>query len=120
MASDTGELVWNRELPGKAYWTVNTSNTKLFSGFPEGREIAAGRREAVARRDPSRLGHRSRSPRGERRASARAAATVLLAATGVTENQGTVLEATGEGSVALADRLDWGDGTVLAEGIPRP
>ena len=119
VASDTGELVWNRELPGKAYWTVNTSNTKLFSGFPEGREIALGGVKLSL--GETRLGwatvsltSRRATGFGERGA----AATVLLAATGVTENQGTVLEATGEGSVALADRLDWGDGTVLAEGIP--
>ncbi|MDI9445071.1 MAG: carbohydrate binding domain-containing protein, partial [Planctomycetota bacterium] len=120
VASDTGELVWNRELPGKAYWTVNTPNTKLFSGFPEGREIALGGvRLALG---ATRLGwatvsitSRRATGFGERGA----AATLLLAATGVTENEGTQLEAVGDGnSVALRDRVHWGDGTVLAEGIP--
>lgn len=30
------------EIGGVAYWTVNTTNTKLFSGFPEGRTIDLG------------------------------------------------------------------------------
>ncbi|NLX95656.1 MAG: hypothetical protein GXY83_05730, partial [Rhodopirellula sp.] len=120
VASDTGELVWNRELPAKAYWTVNTPNTKLFSGFPEGREIAMG--DVKLALGATRLGwatvsltSRHATGFGERDA----AATVLLAATGVTQNEGTALEAAGGGdSVALRDRLHWGDGTVLAEGIP--
>ena len=120
VASDTGELVWNRELPGKAYWTVNTPNTKLFSGFPEGREIALGGVKLAL--GATRLGwatvsltSRRATGFGERGA----AATLLLAATGVTENEGTLLEAAGDGnSVALGDRMNWGDGTVLAEGIP--
>ena len=42
LVSDTGELTWNTELPEAAYWTVNTPNTKLFTGFPEGRTIELG------------------------------------------------------------------------------
>lgn len=119
VTSDTGELVWNRELAGKAYWTVNTANTKLFSGFPEGREIAMG--DVKLRIGQTRLGwatvsltSRHATGFGERGVPA----TILLAATGMTENEGTVLEATGEDAVALADRLDWGEGTVLTEGVP--
>ena len=56
IVSDTGELTWNRERPGKAYWTVDTPNTKLFSGFPEGREVTLnGVKLAIG---PTRLGGR--------------------------------------------------------------
>ncbi len=70
--------------------TVNTPNTKLFSGFPEGREIALGGVKPLG--DAPRLGHGLAhvARDGLRR---RAAATLLLAATGVTENEGTLLEA---------------------------
>ena len=30
---------WNRSQPGKAYFTVDTPNVKLFTGFPEGRTV---------------------------------------------------------------------------------
>jgi hypothetical protein len=119
IASDTGELTWNRELPGKAYWNVNTPNTKLFSGFPEGREITLGGvRLAVGK---TRLGwatvsltSRQATGFGEKGV----AASVLLAATGVAENEGTVLDSLGGKSAALSDRLAWGSGTVLVEGVP--
>ncbi len=118
VTSDTGELTWNRELPGKAYWTVNTPNTKLFSGFPEGREIALGGVKLTV--GQTRLGwatvsltSRQAAGFGERGAPA----SVLLAATGVAENEGAALEPVGVKSAALRDRLSWGSGTVLVEGV---
>jgi hypothetical protein len=117
--SDTGELAWNREIPGKAYWTVDTPNTKLFSGFPEGREIALGNvRLALG---PTRLGWATVSLTSRHATGfgeGGQPATVLLAATGVAENEGTALERVSENAAALRDRLNWGSGTVLAEGIP--
>ena len=49
---------------------------------------------------PASLGHELAHLAAPDALRPRARCTVLLAATGVTENQGTVLEATGEGSVA--------------------
>ena len=31
--SDTEEIVWNTEMPDASYLTVNTENTKFFTGF---------------------------------------------------------------------------------------
>jgi hypothetical protein len=31
--SDTGELTWNTELPGAAYWTVDTAHSKWAMGL---------------------------------------------------------------------------------------
>ena len=42
LTSDTGELCWNREASGAGYFTVNTADTKLFTGFPKGRTVAMG------------------------------------------------------------------------------
>lgn len=119
IASDTGELTWNLERPGKAFWTVNTSNTKLFSGFPEGREIALGGVKVAV--GPTRLGWATVSLTSRRATGfgeTGAPASILLTATGVSENEGTVLENTSGSSAALRDRTRWGEGTVLAEGVP--
>ena len=37
-----GEFVWNKDRPGKEYVAVNTTNTKLFVGYADGREIKLG------------------------------------------------------------------------------
>src|SRR5690606_6494396 len=42
LASDNGELLWNKKVPDAGYFVVNTANTKLFSGFPAGRNLAMG------------------------------------------------------------------------------
>ncbi|MDR1009816.1 MAG: carbohydrate binding domain-containing protein [Opitutaceae bacterium] len=117
--SDTGELTWNREMPEKAYWTVNTPNTKCFSGFPAGREIAMGNIKldiGATRLNWATVSLTSRHATGFGENGNHA--TILLAATGLAENEGTVLDPVGKKSVALRDRLHWGDGTVLVEGVP--
>lgn len=112
--SDTGELVWNREISGKAYWTVNTPNTKLFSGFPEGREIKLD--DVKLAIGATRLGWATVSLTS-RRATGFNAGQFLLTATGVSQNEGTELETVDNDRVALRDRVRWGGGTVLMEGI---
>ncbi|MDR2674504.1 MAG: hypothetical protein LBC18_06450 [Opitutaceae bacterium] len=117
--SDTGELTWNREMPEKAYWTVNTPGTKCFSGFPAGREIAMGNIKlniGATRLNWATVSLTSRHATGFGESGKPAA--ILLAATGLAENEGTVLESAGGKNVALRDRLHWGDGTVLVEGVP--
>ena len=119
LVSDTGELTWNTEVAGGAYWTVNTPNTKLFTGFPKGRTIAMGGVTVAVgktRLDWATVSLVSRraSGFGEKGAPA----NILLAATGAAENEGTVLEKLSGKSITLRDRLAWGSGTVLVEGIP--
>ncbi len=119
LVSDTGELVWNTEQAGAGYFAVNTPNTKLFTGFPKGRTIDLGGVKlavGATRLDWATVSLTSRQATGFGEKGA--PANILLAATGVTENEGTVLDTVGAKSVALRDRLAWGNGTVLAEGIP--
>ncbi len=119
LVSDTGELTWSTEVAGGAWWTVNTPNTKLFTGFPKGRVIDLGGvtlKLGKTRLDWATVSLTSRYATGF--GDKGAAANILLAATGLTENEGTVLEKVSDKSVAFRDRLAWGAGTVLAEGIP--
>ncbi len=118
LLSDTGELCWNRELPEAAYFTVNTSGTKLFTGFPNGREIVLDNvRLKIA---PSRLNwatislvsRESQGGFGENGKSAR----ILLAATGMAGNSGMELETVDSGRVR-AKNSDWGNAPYLLEGI---
>jgi hypothetical protein len=115
LTSDTGELVWNTETPGKAYFVVNTPNTKLFTGFPDGRTIGLG--DVSASFGETRLGWATLSlvsrqatgfGEGERPAN------LLLAVTGLAGNRGMELEPVG-GSQVHAD--DWG-GPMCVEGVP--
>lgn len=118
LTSDTGELIWNHEIPGAAYWTVDTPNTKLFSGFPKGRTISL---EGVSLTiGKTRLGWAtvslvSRNATGFGEAGR--PASILLAATGVSENRGMRLEReqSTRGWLTLAD---WGPGPTVVEGVP--
>jgi len=116
--SDTGELTWNVEEAGAGYFAVNTPNTKLFTGFPKGRTIALG--DVSLTVGKTRLGWATVSLTSRRATGfgeAGKPATILLAATGVAENEGTELVPVGDKEVAFKDRLNWGDGTVQAEGV---
>jgi hypothetical protein len=118
MLSDTGELCWNREQSGAAYFTVNTAGTKLFTGFPQGRDITLG--DVLLKIAPSRLNWATislvsrevQSGFGENGESAR----ILLAATGMAGNSGMELETVDSGRVR-AKNSEWGGAPYLLEGI---
>jgi hypothetical protein len=117
--SDTGELTWNREVAGAGYFTVNTDDTKLFSGFPGGRTIALG--EVSLEVGPTRLDWAtvslvSRFAGGGFGGNGKPA-SILLAATGLTQNTGMELERL-DGDFVTARNNDWGRAPVLTEGIP--
>jgi len=114
--SDTGEITWNTEKPGAAYLAVNTPNTKLFTGFPEGRTIdLGGVRLTVGRTRLSwatvSLVSRQATGFGEKGAPA----SILLAATGDSGNSGRLAKPLEGQRLTLTDR---GGAPVLAEGIP--
>lgn len=114
--SDTKELTWNREISDKGYFTVNTPNSKLFTGFPEGREISLG--EIDLRIGDTRLGWAtvslvSRNATGF--GNTGKPSNILLAATGVTENKGMKIKKLDEKHITLTD---WGKAPVYTEGIP--
>ena len=117
LVSDTGELTWNTEKPQAGYWTVNTPNTKLFTGFPEGRTIALD--DVTLAIGKTRLGAAtvslvSRNATGFGQANR--PADILLAATGLAQNEGTTTKQVSETEI----RIDgsWGEGTVSVEGVP--
>lgn len=113
--SDTGEITWNREIPGKAYVAVNTENTKMFTGFPEGRTIPLGGVTLTVGKTRLNWATVSLTDRFGTKFGKTGKATVLLAATGDCGNTDRVkLEKDGN-VLSLTNR---GHGPVLAEGIP--
>lgn len=114
--SDTHELTWNVEQPGAGYFTVNTKNTKLFTGFPAGRVIRLG--DVSMTIGKTRLGwatvslvSKNATGFGQSEQPSR----ILLAATGLIENKDMVIKEMSDKQIKLTD---WGKGQVYVEGIP--
>jgi hypothetical protein len=115
--SDTGQLCWNVEQPGAGYLTVDTPNTKLFTGYPAGRTFTLGPVTLAigkTRLDWATVSLVSRRATGF--GEARRPASILVAATGLTENKGMTIERLSGNSITIRDQ--WGQGPVMAEGIP--
>ena len=113
--SDTGEITWNTEKPDAAYLAVNTPNTKLFTGFPEGRTIDLGGVKLVignTRLNWATISLVSRLATGFGEKDE--PASILLAATGDSGNAGRVVKQLDGKRITLTDR---GGPPVLAEGI---
>lgn len=115
--SDTGELTWNIEMPDAGYFTIDTPNTKLFSGFPEGRTIALGEvtlsigktrldwaTVSLVSRDATGFGESGRP------------ANLLLTATGLCRNQGMTIQQVSDTQIRVPE--PWGEAPVCVEGIP--
>ncbi|MDO4583470.1 MAG: carbohydrate binding domain-containing protein [Planctomycetia bacterium] len=112
--SDTGELCWNREKPEESYWTVNTANTKLFSGFPAGRSFdlgGVGLKIGKTRLDWTTISLFSRQGNGF---GEHGKSNILLTATGFIGNQGVKIQDLGGKRIRFSD---WGTAPVMAEGI---
>ncbi|MBO7683599.1 MAG: hypothetical protein J6T51_02610 [Kiritimatiellae bacterium] len=114
--SDTGELLLNGEVEGAGYWTVNTPNTKVFSGFTKGRTFDLG--GVKLKVGETRLGWATISLTshdatgfGEGGRPAR----ILLTATGLCHNGGAKF--THEGDSVHCRGKDWGTGKTVNEGI---
>jgi hypothetical protein len=114
--SDTGEITWNREKPDAAYLAVNTPNTLLFTGFPEGRRIELGGVTLAVGKTRLNwatvsLVSRRATGFGEKGAPA----SILLAATGDAGNAGRVMKPLDGKKITLTDR---GHAPMMVEGIP--
>ena len=116
--SDTGELVWDTDGGKNALWTVNTPNTKVLSGFADGRTVDLG--DVYVTVGATRLGWATISMVshdatgfGQDGKPTR----ILLAATGLSHNAGATFTP-GDGSLISSRGQDWGHGPVLCEGIP--
>lgn len=115
--SDTGELTWNVEQPKAGYFTVNTPNTKLFTGFPEGRTIKLGDVSLAigkTRLNWATVSLVSRNATGFGESSK--PANILLAATGFAQNKGVDVEHVSKQELAFRGQL--GEGPICVEGIP--
>jgi len=116
--SDTQELVWNLEKPGKGVFLVKAKNTKLFSGFPEGRtfDLADGVTLSVGK---TKLGWAtiSLTSRNAKGFGKDGASQILLTATGYCGNKGQIAENRAEDGTRIHFST-WGEGPVVAEGIP--
>ena len=113
--SSTNELTWNNEKEGTAYWTINTSNTKLFTGFPDGRKIDLGGISleiGKTRLDWATVSFVSRYASGFGESGK--SSNILLTATGLVENKGMQIENVSDSKIRLSD---WGEGPIQAEGI---
>jgi len=115
--SDTGEIVWNRERPGAAYLALRAPNTKLFTGFPDGRTIDLGHGVSLAvgatRLNWATVSLVSRHATGF--GGAGRSASILLAATGDAGNTGRVMKQVDKMHITLTDR---GHAPMRVEGIP--
>ncbi|MBR0192026.1 MAG: carbohydrate binding domain-containing protein [Thermoguttaceae bacterium] len=116
--SDTGELVWNLEKVGKGVFLVKSKNTKLFSGFPEGRtfDLADGVTLAVGK---TMLGWAtiSMTSQNAKGFGKDGASRILLTATGYCGNKGQIAENRAENGRRI-HFTTWGEGPIVAEGIP--
>lgn len=116
LVSDNGELLWNTEIPNAGYFVVNTANTKLFSGFPAGRNIRIGDVElsiGKTRLNWATISLLSKTGSGFGKNGQ--PSQILLAATGVMKNTGMDIERMEDDHIRLKD---WGTAPVLVEGIP--
>jgi hypothetical protein len=117
--SDTGEILWNAEQPERCYLTVNTPNTKFFTGFPEGRMIDLGEvklKVGKTRLNWATISLVSRQATGFGEEAK--AADILLAATGESGNTGQVIKPVAGGTGARITLAERGGAPVWVEGIP--
>ncbi|MBQ7189633.1 MAG: beta-galactosidase [Kiritimatiellae bacterium] len=114
LTSQSGELIWNKEIPGKGYFTVDTANTKLFTGFPENRTIQLG--GVTLQIGKTSLGWTTISLTTHKGQGFEKAGSSLLTATGLSHNNGAKFQHSKNGIFTRGD--DWGKGPVMNEGIP--
>src|SRR5690606_32097140 len=116
LVSDNGELLWNTEIEKAGYFTINTKNTKMFSGFPAGRTIQIGELSMTIGRTRLEwatisLVSKSENGFGEDGKPSQ----ILLTATGLSENKGMKTKILPKEMMHIED---WGTGPTMVEGIP--
>lgn len=120
--NEFGELFWDCDATKGACFTVDTPNTKIFTGFVRGRSFAF--RGLTLKPGPTRLDWATISlvkTRGHAAGQGELAqGNYLLAASGLMQNSGAVLKQVGDASVSTAAGYGGSIGTapILCEGIP--
>ncbi|MBQ0006700.1 MAG: hypothetical protein KBS57_04775 [Alistipes sp.] len=119
--TDTKEIEWNNEIPDKGMFIVRTPNVKLFSGFPEGRNIDLG--DAVSLKvGATKLGWTTISLTSLKGNGFGSGSSTLLAATGYTHNKDARFtvekDENGNPTTFISSRMkDWGTAPIMTEGI---
>jgi len=119
--SDTEEIEWNNENPEKGMFIVRTPNVKVFTGFPEGRNIELGDDVSLSV-GRTKLGWTTISLTSLKGNGFGSGSTTLLAATGYTHNKDAkfTVEKDEEGNPTtfISSRMkDWGTAPMMTEGI---
>ncbi len=115
LTSDTGEIRWNKEIPGFCYWTVNTTNTKVFTGFPKDRTIELGNVSLKIGKTMLDWATVSMTSKNAAGFGEKGKTSVLIAATGYCGNKDMKINKINKDTIKLDD---WGTGPTVAEGIP--
>ena len=110
-----GEVMWNRERPGKEYVAVNTANSKLFVGYADGRTIELGDVSLNVGATETGWATISLVSRDATGFGQKGQASILVAASGSVGNTGAKVERVSKTAVRLLDR---GHAPVRAEGVP--
>ena len=122
--SSTGEMTWNWQQNGAGFFTVDTENTKVFTGFVKGRTFKFN--GMVLSPGKTRLDWLTMSmtltnpSNGKASGSSVKNGTYLLALTGLCHNTGEAIVDLGRGWISCAKSNGGANGTepVLCEGIP--
>jgi hypothetical protein len=112
--SDTGQLRWDVSAAGAGYFAADTPRTKLFTGFVRGRTFELG--DVRLRIGRTQEDWATVSLVCVDGAGFAAPGRILVAATGVMQNQDARLEQLGSERVTLGRQ--WGREPILCEGIP--
>jgi hypothetical protein len=112
--SDTGQLRWDVAQQGAGFFVADTPRTKLFTGFVRGRTFELG--DVRLKIGPTRLDWATVSMVCIDGEGFDKPGRVLIAATGLAQNQGAELKRLGGDDVTLGNQ--WGSEPVLCEGVP--
>ncbi len=113
--SDTGQIHWDVSKAGAGYFTVDTPNTKVFSGFVAGRKFSLG--DVTLEIGPTRLDWATISMVATDWQGFNKPGSILIAATGLVQNTNAQLKELSNDRVTFPGN-NWGDEPVICEGIP--
>jgi len=112
--SDTRQLHWDVQQPDAGFYFVDTRRSKLFTGFARGRTFSLGNVQLKV--GPTRLDWATISLVCIDGGGFDKPGRILIAATGLCENQGAKLEHLGGDNVTLGNQ--WGSEPIFCEGVP--
>ena len=122
MTSSTGDITWNWKEKGKGYFKVDTDNTKIFSGFVNGRSFSYDGftlTPGSTQRDWLTMSLTLTDPEPKKAGNTLKKGKWLLAVTGMCKNEdGVIVEMGDYLSPCEVNGGAYGKGPVVCEGIP--